>query len=151
MAWRKACSIRSLLVAAPVALLAGCIGVSHYGISVNVENDCGKEIVFVMDGGPPPASPKTTPVRLGAGAVTKSGVIAENTGGYIWITSPEQSGPVTFESPPSGQAVNIKVLGGSCEAAVVLSAGVSGRHGVIHALPARAAYEILLLGIASRT
>jgi hypothetical protein len=119
MAWRRMCSIHGLLVAAPVALLAGCIGVSHNGISVNVENECGKEIVFVMDGGPPPASPKTTPVRLGAGAVTKSGVIAENTGGYIWTTSPEQPGPVTFESPPSGQAVNIKVSGGSCEAAVV--------------------------------
>jgi hypothetical protein len=41
----RGCSIRGLLVAATVALLAGCIGVSHNGFSVNV-------------GGPPPASPR---------------------------------------------------------------------------------------------
>lgn len=119
MAWRTRCSIGGLLVVVPVAFLAGCIGIAHNGFGVNVQNDCGKEIVFVMDGGPPPASPKTRPTHLGAGAVENSGVIAENTGGYIWIASPEHPGPVTFAAPPSGQDVNIKVSGGSCEATVV--------------------------------
>ena len=100
-------------------LLAGCLGVSHEGFGVEVRNVCGVEIGFVMDGGPSPAKPTSRVSRLGAGETKIYSLIAGESGGYIWITSPEQPGPVRFAYPPDDQNVVIEVSGSSCEAVVI--------------------------------
>jgi hypothetical protein len=101
-------------------LLAGCLGVSHEGFGVEVRNVCGVEIEFFVDSGRSPAKPRSRVIRLGAGETKVYSLIAGPTdgksGGYIWITSPEQPSPVRFEEPLADQNVVIEVSGSSCEA-----------------------------------
>jgi hypothetical protein len=107
----------SLLAVA--GLLVGCLGVAHDGFGVMVRNNCGTTIEFDMDAGTSPAAPDTRLSRLNVGEVKTYSLIAGDTGGYIWITSPEQAGPVRFDSPPSDEDVIVEVSGSSCEAVVL--------------------------------